>query len=96
MAKNDLHALDITKHIISTLPSKKKFSFNNVEPPLFDANELHGIIGTNLKRSFDIKKIISRIVDGSKFHEFKAEYGQSLVTGMGEKCKNNFFRLCIP
>ncbi|KAM0681977.1 Methylcrotonoyl-CoA carboxylase beta chain [Mitosporidium daphniae] len=82
MAENDLHAVEIARNVISSLPANKKMSFADAEPPLFDISEIDGIIGTNLKRPFDVKKVIARLVDGSKFHEFKAEYAKSLVTGL--------------
>lgn len=53
----------------------------NIEVPVHNVDEIYGIVGTNLKRSFDVKEVIARIVDGSKFHEFKAQYGETLVTG---------------
>ncbi|KAM8793611.1 methylcrotonoyl-CoA carboxylase beta chain, mitochondrial-like [Eudromia elegans] len=51
------------------------------EEPLFPADEIYGIVGDQLKRNFDVKEIIARIVDGSKFDEFKALYGDTLITG---------------
>ncbi|MGH0180803.1 UNVERIFIED_CONTAM: hypothetical protein FKN15_023074 [Acipenser sinensis] len=51
------------------------------EDPLFPADEIYGIVGDNLKRNFDVREVIARIVDGSKFDEFKAFYGDTLVTG---------------
>uniref|UniRef100_A0A915I1I1 CoA carboxyltransferase C-terminal domain-containing protein n=1 Tax=Romanomermis culicivorax TaxID=13658 RepID=A0A915I1I1_ROMCU len=58
-------------------------SVSQPEEPIFDPNDLYGIVGTNLKKSYDVREIISRLVDGSKFDEFKAKYGQTLVTGFG-------------
>jgi 3-methylcrotonyl-CoA carboxylase beta subunit len=52
-----------------------------IEEPKFDQNELMGIIPSNTAKPFDIRKIIARIVDGSRFHEFKELYGSTLVTG---------------
>ena len=52
-----------------------------VEPPLYHPSEIAGIIGDNLRKPFDMKQVIARIVDGSKFHEFKENYAPSLVTG---------------
>uniref|UniRef100_A0A8C5WYJ7 methylcrotonoyl-CoA carboxylase n=1 Tax=Laticauda laticaudata TaxID=8630 RepID=A0A8C5WYJ7_LATLA len=52
-----------------------------LEEPLFPSDELYGIVGEQLKRNFDVKEVIARIVDGSKFDEFKALYGDTLVTG---------------
>lgn len=56
----------------------------NIELPIHAIDEIYGIIGTNMKRSFDVKEIIARIVDGSKFNEFKAQYGETLVTGFAK------------
>ena len=52
-----------------------------VEEPLYDAKELYGIVGEDLMKTFDVREVIARIVDGSKFDEFKAKYGDTLVTG---------------
>ncbi|MCI01912.1 methylcrotonoyl-CoA carboxylase beta chain mitochondrial-like, partial [Trifolium medium] len=49
--------------------------------PLYDVNELRSIAPTDLKQQFDIREVISRIVDGSEFDEFKKLYGTTLVTG---------------
>ena len=51
------------------------------QEPLFSADELGGIVGDNLRKQFDIRKVISRVVDGSEFDEFKQLYGDTLVTG---------------
>lgn len=56
-------------------------SHSRIEEPLFSVDELYGIVGTNLKRSFDVREVIARVVDGSRFHEFKALYGETLVCG---------------
>ncbi|XP_077616274.1 methylcrotonoyl-CoA carboxylase beta chain, mitochondrial [Crocuta crocuta] len=82
-ALDDTHALHITRKIVRNLNYQKKLDVS-VEPsedPLFSADELYGIVGVNLKRNFDIREVIARIVDGSRFNEFKALYGDTLVTG---------------
>ena len=56
----------------------------NIEPPVHAVDEIYGIVGTNLKRPYDVKEVIARIVDGSKFHEFKALYGETIVTGFAK------------
>lgn len=56
-------------------------TFNDVEQPLFDSHELYGIVGSNLTKSFDVREIIARIFDGSRFNEFKKLYGDTLVCG---------------
>ncbi len=50
------------------------------EDPLYSAAELHGIVGTDLRQQFDMREVIARVVDGSRFREFKKEYGQTIVT----------------
>jgi len=55
----------------------------NVEEPLFDIEELNGLLSADLTKKFDSRNLISRLVDGSKFNEFKAEYGETLITGFG-------------
>ena len=54
-----------------------------MEEPIFDPAELDGIISTDLTKVYDMKLVLSRILDGSRFHEFKEKYGDSLVTGYG-------------
>lgn len=52
-----------------------------MEEPVYDANDLYGIVGEDLKKTFDVREVIARIVDGSQFDEFKEKYGETLVTG---------------
>jgi acetyl-CoA carboxylase carboxyltransferase component len=56
---------------------------NGIEEPLYDPNELGGVTGTNLKKSWDMRDVIARTVDGSRFAEWKAEWGETVVTGFG-------------
>ncbi|XP_008964825.1 methylcrotonoyl-CoA carboxylase beta chain, mitochondrial isoform X3 [Pan paniscus] len=82
-ALDDHHALHLTRKVVRNLNYQKKLDVT-IEPseePLFPADELYGIVGANLKRSFDVREVIARIVDGSRFTEFKAFYGDTLVTG---------------
>lgn len=53
---------------------------NAPEPPLYPAHELHGIVGTDVRQAFDMRDVIARIVDGSRFREFKKDYGTTIVT----------------
>jgi acetyl-CoA carboxylase carboxyltransferase component len=55
-----------------------------VEAPLYASDELYGIVGDNLKKTFDMRQVIARIVDGSRFDEFKQMYGETLVTGFAQ------------
>jgi len=51
------------------------------QPPKFDARELHGVVPTDVRKPYDVREIIARVVDGSEFHEFKQRYGATLVCG---------------
>eukprot|EP00834_Sanchytrium_tribonematis_P000917 NODE_19_length_47148_cov_1.447810.p8 type:complete len:478 gc:universal NODE_19_length_47148_cov_1.447810:12094-10661(-) len=82
-AINDEHALDIGRNIVDHLNWKKETQLLLKAPvdPLYSAEEIPGIVGSNLRKQFDMYEIIARLVDGSKLHEFKAKYGTSLITG---------------
>jgi 3-methylcrotonyl-CoA carboxylase beta subunit len=83
VAENDEHALTIVRDIVSTLAPPRKPDINMAEPrpPKFDAEELYGIIPTDVRAPYDVHEVIARIADGSEFHEFKALYGTTLVCG---------------
>jgi len=83
LAKNDDHALLITRNIIENLGnhSKQKLDVAVPEEPLYDIDDIYGILPENIRTPFDIKEIIARLVDGSRFQEFKENYGKTLVTG---------------
>ncbi|XP_049953193.1 methylcrotonoyl-CoA carboxylase beta chain, mitochondrial [Schistocerca serialis cubense] len=84
-ALDDRHALQIARSVVSSL--EPPFSQNppeDTEEPLFPPDDIYGIVGCNLKKSFDVKEVIARIVDGSKFKEFKQKYGDTLVTGFAK------------
>ncbi|KAH9099069.1 hypothetical protein LEN26_016353 [Aphanomyces euteiches] len=83
LAKNDAHAIEIVRRIVSNLNWQKtpQQTFTPVEEPLFDPAELGGIIPADSRKPFDVRKVIARIVDGSKFDEFKQHYGTTIVTG---------------
>ncbi|XP_060867133.1 methylcrotonoyl-CoA carboxylase beta chain, mitochondrial [Metopolophium dirhodum] len=90
-ANDDYHALHITKTIIANLNNNNnkqdiKNNFDVPEPPLYPDEELYGIVGDNLKKNYDVREVISRIVDGSVFSEFKKNYGETLVTGFAKLC----------
>ena len=55
-------------------------TISEVEEPALGVGDLYGIVGEDLKKTFDVREVIARIVDGSKFDEFKAKYGETLVT----------------
>jgi 3-methylcrotonyl-CoA carboxylase beta subunit len=82
-AENDAHALSIARDIVASLNTVKPMPLA-VRPPMdprYAASELYGVIPTDTRKPFDIHEVIARIVDDSQFHEFKARYGKTLVTG---------------
>jgi len=83
LAENDEHALAITRDIVSTLERRKELPWAVAasEDPLYDAADLYGLIPADLRKAFDVREVIARLVDGSRFQEFKALYGATLVTG---------------
>lgn len=83
-AQNDEHALEIARNIILSCESPTINSNTAAtvgDAPLYDPMEIYGIVGTNLKKTFDVRQVIARLVDGSRFQEFKALFGTTLVTG---------------
>ncbi len=82
-ALNDEHALQLARNAVGRLNHQKpkQGDVRPVEAPLYDASELYGIVGTDLKKPFDVREVIARIVDGSDFDEFKQFYGATLVCG---------------
>lgn len=68
------------------------------EDPVYPAHELHGIVGTDLKQAFDMRDVIARIVDGSRFREFKKEYGTTMVTvcALSSRFHNCILTLAAP
>ncbi|HVV96990.1 MAG TPA: carboxyl transferase domain-containing protein [Rhodanobacteraceae bacterium] len=82
-AENDAHALAIARDIVANLNRGKHLAVATIDPrePLYAADDIYGIVPRDTRIPFDIREIIARIVDGSEFHEFKARYGKTLVTG---------------
>ncbi|MFH1724333.1 MAG: carboxyl transferase domain-containing protein [Elusimicrobiota bacterium] len=82
-ALDELDAIRITRNIVENLRPARKFDVGQAAPeePACDPSEIYGILPANLRRQFDMREIIARIVDGSRFHEFKKNYGTTLVTG---------------
>ncbi|MBN23247.1 MAG: methylcrotonoyl-CoA carboxylase [Bdellovibrionaceae bacterium] len=86
LADDDEHALEITRDIVKNLNLPKPSLDQQVAPedPLYPIEEITGVLPTDLKKPFEIKEIIARLVDGSEFHEFKALYGTTLVCGFAK------------
>jgi acetyl-CoA carboxylase carboxyltransferase component len=83
-AQNDPHALAIVRSIVSNLNRREvvyPWDTAPPEPPKYDPQDLYGIVPRDARRSFDVREVIARLVDGSRFHEFKALYGTTLVCG---------------
>lgn len=93
LANSDSHALSIARSAVRAMSYKPlgwRSEFvkpEEVEEPLYDAAELGGVVGTNLKKNWDMREVVARVVDGSRFHEWKKEYGPTVVTGFcGSSC----------
>ena len=88
LAVDDAHALVLARRSVGNLNWHRNQTMTPQQPsfqePLYDAQELSGIVGTNLRRQIAIHEVIARIVDGSSFDEFKPLYGSTLVTGFAE------------
>ena len=82
-AEDDEHALQLTRTIVSTLHTTKRLpgDMTAPEPPKYDPEELYGIVNVDPRHPYDVREVIARLVDGSRFDEFKQRYGTTLVTG---------------
>ena len=83
LAQNDAHALALARQAVGSLNRKKKIELQLREPaaPLYDSQEIYGVIPADSRKPYDVREIIARIVDGSEFAEFKARFGATLVCG---------------
>ncbi len=83
LAQDDHHALSLARRIVANLNTKKTVDLAMAKPrePARDTAELDGVVPVDLKKQYDIREVIARLVDGSEFDEFKALYGTTLVTG---------------
>jgi len=82
-ANDDEHALALVRSIVRNLHRRKELPWDVAEPeePTVDPSELYGLIPDDYRQAFDAREVIARIVDGSRFHEFKELYGETLVCG---------------
>ena len=81
LAEDELDGLRIAREIAAHLEPKPPPPRAKTEEPLYPADELLGVVSSDIRVPFDVKEVIARIVDGSKFEEFKVKYGSTLVTG---------------
>jgi acetyl-CoA carboxylase carboxyltransferase component len=82
-AHDDMHAIQMCRSIVENLnrPSKTFLDVKPPEDPLYPVEEIYGVIPKDPRVPFEVREVIARLVDGSKFHEFKKFYGTTLVTG---------------
>jgi acetyl-CoA carboxylase carboxyltransferase component len=82
-AEDDAHALDLCRTIVTTLNTTKRLPDDMAAPedPAYDPAEIYGIVNADIRKPYDVREIVARVVDGSRFDEFKERYGATLVTG---------------
>src|SRR5512145_2573501 len=87
-AEDDDHAIELLRGIVETLPKEERgknwlFHLSSFPPeePLYPAEDIYGILPSTFRATYDVHEIIARLVDGSKFREFKARYGTTLICG---------------
>jgi acetyl-CoA carboxylase carboxyltransferase component len=82
-AEDDDHALHLARTIVSTLNTAKHLPEDVTAPedPAYDPKDIYGIVNADIRRSYDVREVIARMTDGSRFDEFKERYGPTLVTG---------------
>jgi acetyl-CoA carboxylase carboxyltransferase component len=83
MADDDEHALHLARNIVSTLNTVKRMPADVATPeePAYDPKEIYGIVSADTRKPYEVREVIARIVDGSRFDEFKERYATTLVTG---------------
>lgn len=83
LAEDDAHALALARNAVASLNPTATCSLNLATPeePAYDPDELFDVVPADLRTPYDIREVIARIVDGSRFDEFKARFGETLVTG---------------
>jgi acetyl-CoA carboxylase carboxyltransferase component len=83
LAENDTHALELTRTIIATLHTSKTLPADMAasEEPEYDPREIYGIVNADVRKTYDVREVIARLVDASRFDEFKSRYAPTIVTG---------------
>jgi 3-methylcrotonyl-CoA carboxylase beta subunit len=83
LAEDDAHALALARRAVANLnrTAPTNVQWQTSEDPVYDPEDLLGVVPTDLRQPYDIREIIARVVDGSRFDEFKARFGETLVTG---------------
>ncbi len=82
-ALNDAHALGLARRSVANLNGSKRvdLEIRPARPPLYDPEEIYGVVPNDTRTPYDVREVIARIVDGSEFDEFKALYGTTLICG---------------
>ncbi len=88
LAEDDAHALQILRSIVATLPPRipRPWAVEPTAEPAVDPTQLYGVVPAEIRTAYDVREVIARVVDGSRFAEFKALYGPTLVTGFAHIC----------
>ena len=83
LAEDDRHALQLARTIVSTLNTAKTLpaDVTDSEEPAYDPQELYGVVSADVRKPYDVREVIARLVDGSRFDEFKQRYAPTIVTG---------------
>jgi 3-methylcrotonyl-CoA carboxylase beta subunit len=83
LADDDAHALEMARECVLHLGVARgaTLAMQVPEPPAYDPAEIHGVLPRDTRTPYDVKEVLARLVDGSRFHEFKARYGTTLVCG---------------
>jgi len=83
LAEDDAHALHLVRTIVESLHTRKRTAADLTTPedPRYDPGEIYGIVNADTRQPYEVREIIARLVDGSRFDEFKERYGNTLVTG---------------
>jgi 3-methylcrotonyl-CoA carboxylase beta subunit len=89
-ARNERHALTITRDIVANLPNDPDRPMQPYTEPLYSMEDIEGILPKSNYQQYDPRQVIARIVDGSRFHEFKPDYARELVTGFA-----NFYGMTV-
>ena len=85
LADNDAHALELVRQAVASLgPQKEREILADHDAPMFDPAEMLGVVPADLRTPYDVREVIARLVDGSRFDEFKARFGTTLVCGFAE------------
>jgi 3-methylcrotonyl-CoA carboxylase beta subunit/propionyl-CoA carboxylase len=83
LAEDDAHALEIARSLVGSIGGSKALPPDRTEPedPAYDPREIYGVLPRDLRKPYDVREVIARLTDGSRFQEFKARYGTTIVCG---------------